>query len=119
MTCNLVAAGTHRAKAIVNELIESKADVHEISDVVWDPGYSLCQPATTTYPLTEAGISQTIELVTHQRGIRPFSGDALLLDGQLYSPFLPNELRDLKAPPRFRPAHYKRPFEDRFNQRSR
>jgi hypothetical protein len=118
-TCNLVAAGSHRAKAIVEELIESKTEVHDISDVVWDPGYSLCQPATTTYPLTEAGIAQTIELVTHQRGIRPFSGDALLLDGQLYSQFLPIELRDLKSPPRFRPAHYKRPYEDRFNQRSR
>lgn len=92
-----MAAGSHRAKAIVEELIESKTQVHDITDVVWDPGYSRCQPATTTYPLAQAGISQTIELVTHQRGIRPFSGDALLLDGQLYSPFLSNELRDLKA----------------------
>ena len=108
-TCNLVAAGSHRAKAIVEELIESKTEVHDITDVVWDPGYSLCQPTTTTYPLTQAGISQTIELVTHQRGIRPFSGDALLLDGQLYSRFLPNELRDLKSPPRFRPAALQAP----------
>jgi hypothetical protein len=118
-TCNFVPAGSHRTKAIVEELIESRTRVHDIDDVVWDPGYSLCQPATTTYPLAQAGISQTIELVTHQRGVRPFSGDALLLDGQLYSKFLPNELRDLKAPPRFRPAHYKRPNEEKFNQRSR
>ena len=118
-TCNLVPAGSHRAKAIVEEIIESTTDVHEINDVVWDPGYSLCQPATTTYPLTRAGIAQTIELVTHQRGIRPFSGDALLVDGQLYSKLLPKELRDLKSPPRFRPAHYKRPYEEKFNQRSR
>jgi hypothetical protein len=118
-TCSLVAASSHRPNAIVSDLIESKADLHEISDVVWDPGYSLCQPTTTTYPATEAGISQTIELVTHQRGIRPFSGEVHVLDGQLYSQFLPTELRDLKAPPRFRPAHYKRPYEDKFNQRSR
>jgi hypothetical protein len=118
-TMNLVPAGSHRAKAIVDKIIESKTDLHDIEDVVWDPGYSLCQPTTTTYPLMQAGISQTIELVTHQRGIRPFSGDALLVDGQLYSRFLPNELRDLKSPPRFRPAHYKRPYEERFNQRSR
>ena len=44
--------------------------------------------------------------------------DVLLLHGQLYPSFLPNELRDLKAPPRFRPAHCKRPYKDRFNQRS-
>jgi hypothetical protein len=92
-TCNLVAAGTHRGGAIVDALIASKKSVHDITDVVWDPGYSLCLPGTTAYPLTQAGIEQTIELVTHQRGIRPFAGEALLVDGQLYSPMLPKELR--------------------------
>jgi hypothetical protein len=55
-----------------------------IGDVVWDPGYSLCAPGTTHHKLARAGIHQTFQIVTHQRGVRPFSGDALLLDGQLY-----------------------------------
>ena len=50
----------------------AKDEVHNFDDVVWDPGYSLCQPQTTTYPLAQAGIEQTLELVTRQRGVRPF-----------------------------------------------
>ena len=118
-TCNLVAAGSHRGEAIVDALIASKKPVHDITDVVWDPGYSLCQPGTTTYPLAQAGIEQTLELVTHQRGIRPFAGEALLLDGQLYSPFLPAELRDLASPPRFATGAYRRAYEEKFNRRAR
>jgi hypothetical protein len=118
-TCNLVAAGSHRGDAIVDALIASKKAVSDINDVIWDPGYSLCQPGTTTYPLAQAGIEQTLELVTHQRGVRPFAGDALLLDGQLYSPFLPAELRDLAAPPRFATGAYRRAYEEKFNRRAR
>ena len=87
--------------------------------VVWDPGYSLCQPGTTAYPLAQAGIEQTLQLVTHQRGIRPFAGAALLLDGQLYSPMLPAELRDLAAPTRFASGNYRLAYEKMFNQRAR
>ena len=118
-TCALVPAGSHRGDAIVEALIASKDEVHPFNDVVWDPGYSLCQPATTTYPLEQAGIEQTLELVTHQRGIRPFAGEALLLDGQLYSPLLPAELRDLRSPPRFATGPYRRAYEERFNRRAR
>jgi hypothetical protein len=118
-TCNLVAAGSHRGDAIVDALIASKKAVCDINDVIWDPGYSLCQPGTTSYPLTQAGIEQTLELVTHQRGVRPFAGDALLLDGQLYSPFLPADLRDLAAPPRFATGAYRRAYEEKFNRRAR
>jgi hypothetical protein len=118
-TCNLVPAGSHRGEAIVDALIASKPDVQDITDVVWDPGYSLCQPGTTVYPLAQAGIEQTLELVTHQRGIRPFAGEALLLDGQLYSSHLPAELRDLTMPPRFAPQPLRRAYEKKFNQRAR
>jgi hypothetical protein len=118
-TCNLVPAGSHRGDAIVEALIASKPEVQDISDVVWDPGYSLCQPGTTVYPLAQAGIEQTLELVTHQRGIRPFAGEALLLDGQLYSPLLPAELRDLVMPPRGAPRALRRAYEEKFNQRAR
>jgi len=118
-TCNLVPAGSHRGDAIVDALIASKTAISDITDVVWDPGYSLCQPGTTSYPLAQAGIEQTLQLVTHQRGIRPFAGEALLLDGQLYSPFLPPELRDLAAPPRFARGAYRRAYEESFNRRAR
>jgi hypothetical protein len=118
-TCNLVAAGSHRGEAIVGALIAAKRAVHDIDNVVWDPGYSLCQPRTTGYPLAEAGVEQTIELVTHQRGIRPFAGEALLLDGQLYSPLVPAELRDLQGPPRYATGAYRRAYQERFNQRAR
>ena len=70
--------------------------------MVWDPGYSLCKPESTSVPLAQAGIVQTFQPVTHQRGSRPFSGEALLIDGQLFSPHLPQELRQLPAPPRAR-----------------
>ena len=118
-TCALTPAGSHRGDAIVDSLIASRDEVHPVKDVVWDPGYSLCQPGTTTYPLARSGIEQTLELVTHQRGIRPFAGEALLLDGQLYSPLLPSELRDLRSPPRFATGAYRRAYEDKFNRRAR
>ena len=40
-------------------------------------------------PFAQAGIDQTFQPVTHQRGSRPFSGEALLIDGQLFSPICP------------------------------
>ena len=71
------------------------------------------------HPLAQAGISQTFQPVTHQRGSRPFSGDALLIDGQLFSPHLPQDLRDLPAPPRGASEEEKLTYEAKFNQRAR
>lgn len=119
MTCSLVPAGSHRGKAIVDQLISLKHEDVPLRDVVWDPGYSLCQPATAAYPLLRAGIEQTFQPVTHQRGCRPFSGKALLIDGQLFSPHLPDHLRDLAAPPRGATEAEKLDYETRFNQRAR
>ena len=67
----------------------------------------------------EHGIVQTFQPVTHQRGSRPFSGEALLIDGQLFSPHLPEELRHLPAPPRGAPEAEKIAYEAKFNQRAR
>jgi hypothetical protein len=100
VTFSLVPAGTHRGRAIVDELLDDNRDGDRIEDVVWDPGYSLCKPGTVHHRLAQAGIHQTFQPVTHQRGIKPFSGEALLIDGQLFSSLLPEELRDLPAPPR-------------------
>jgi hypothetical protein len=42
--CALVPAGTHRGKAVVDQLIATKDEFFGFDDVVWDPGYSLCRP---------------------------------------------------------------------------
>ncbi len=118
-TCNLVPAGTHRGRAVVPALLEAKQDGQQLTDVVWDPGYSLCQATTTVHPLAQGGISQTFQPVTHQRGSRPFSGEALLIDGQLFSPHLPQDLHDLPAPPRGASEEEKLTYEAKFNQRAR
>jgi hypothetical protein len=118
-TCNLVAAGTHRGRAIVDALISANQQGDQLSEVVWDPGYSLCQPRTTAHPLAQAGITQTFQAVTHQRGVKPFSGDAVLVDGQLFSSHLPAALRDLPVPPRGASEAEKLGYEAKFNQRAR
>ena len=118
-TAVLVPAGSHRVKSVVGPLIADKISGHDIDEVIWDPGYSLCKPETTTFPLTRAGISQTFQLVTSQRGIRPFSKEAVLLDGQLYSRLVPTELRDLVFPPRLSSGNWRLAYEDDFNRRAR
>lgn len=118
-SCALVSAGSHRGRSIVDTLTEYSDSVHKLTDVVWDPGYSLCEPESTSFELGKHGIEQTIQVVTHQRGIRPFAGEALLLDDQLYSRFLPAELRDLAMPPRYARGGYRRAYEAAFNRRAR
>jgi hypothetical protein len=49
----------------------------------------------------------------------PFSGDALLIDGQLFSSLLPGDLRDLLAPPRGSGEAEKETYEAKFNLRAR
>ncbi len=83
------------------------------------PATASARPGTTHHKLAQAGIHQTFQPVTHQRGVRPFSGDAVLLDGQLYSNLLPNELRDLPMPPRGAPEPVKVEHEAKFNLRAR
>jgi hypothetical protein len=118
-TFSLVPAGTHRGRAIVDDLIALKGEGHEFDDVVWDPGYSLCKAESTAHPLAKAGIVQTFQAVTHQRGSRPFSGEALLIDGQLYSSHLPISLQDLLTSPRGATEADKLVYEAKFNQRAR
>jgi hypothetical protein len=49
-TCGPVAGWSHRGDGIVDALIASKSVVHDITDLVWDPGYSLCQPGEDVVP---------------------------------------------------------------------
>lgn len=115
----LVPAGTHRTKTMTPVLIAEKEKGEEIDDVLWDPGYSECLPETWSHPLRRAGINSTFSLTTKQRGIRPFSKHAFVLDGQLYSRLLPKELRDLPMPPPNLPDQAKAAiYEKAFNQRA-
>jgi hypothetical protein len=120
VTClALTPARTHRGRAIVDDLVAAKRAGAPIDDVVWDPGYSLCSAGSTHHRLAHADMHQTFQPVTHQRGVRPFSGAALLLDGQLYSNLLPSELRDLPMPPRGASEPVKLEHEAKFNLRVR
>lgn len=118
-TFSLVPAGTHRGRAVMDPILEAKARGDTVEDVVWDPGYSLSKPGTVHHRLAQAGIHQTFQPVTHQRGGRPFSDEALLIDGQLFSGHLPEELRDLPVPPRGASEAEKLTYGARFNQRAR
>jgi hypothetical protein len=116
---SLVPAGSHRGRAIVPELLSAEKRGQELDDVVWDPGYSLCQADTTYHPLHHGGVHQTLQPVTHQRGRRPFAADALLIDGHLFSRLLPSELVDLPMPPRGASVAEKLEYERAFNRRAR
>ena len=52
-------------------------------------------------------------------GSRPFSGEALLIDGQLFSGLLPEELRDLPSLHRGASEAEKEVHEAKFNLRAR
>jgi len=116
---SLVPAGSHRGRAVADGLIEAKQAGMALKDVVVDPGYSILAPGTLHDKLAAEGIHTTFQITRHQRGLRPFSGDALLVDGQLFSPLLPSELHDLPMPPRGAPESIKEEYEVDFNHRAR
>ena len=118
-TLALRPAGSHRSKSIVPGLLAAKAAGQDITEVLWDPGYSLNSPETSSHPLRHAGIETTFQPAAHQRGISPFSPHALLVDGQLYSNHLPVALRDLAMPPIRATGNYRIAYEQAFNQRAR
>ena len=115
---SFVPAGTHRGRAVADVLIDAKRSGIALDDVVVDPGYSLLTASTMHDKLAAAGIHQTFQLTKTQRGTRPFSGVALLIDGQLYSSLLPPELHDLPMPPRGATEAVKVEYEAKFNQRA-
>src|SRR2546422_9321217 len=77
-TFSLAAAGTHRGRAIVDELLEANREGDPIEDVVWDAGYSLCKPGTVHHRLAQAGLPQTFQPLPRSRGAEPFSRGAFL-----------------------------------------
>ena len=116
----LTAAGSHRANAVVPGLVAAKEAGQPIEDVVWDPGYSLCRSETAAHPLHRAGIHQTFRPVKHQRAAKPFSPDAILIEGHPFSTTLPADLAgQLPMPPRGASVQECLAHEEAFNRRAR
>ena len=116
-TISLVSAGSRRDDAIVPKLIAAKAGGLDVNDVVWDRGYSQLRPENTNHPLNRAGIQTTFRPKDTQRAARPFSEDALLLEGHLVSSHVPVELhRLLPMPPMRATAEESARYEEAFNQ---
>ncbi len=62
--------------------------------------------------------TKTFALTRLQRGPRPFSGDALLIDRQLFSGLPPEDLFDLPMPPRGEAESEKLEYERALNRRA-
>jgi hypothetical protein len=90
-----------------------------VKEVIWDRGYSQLIAAATAHPLHAAGIEQTFRPMERQRKLQPHSTDAILIEGQLFSASVPEELRRLKMPPLGADEEQLRAYEQRFNQRAR
>ena len=115
-TISLVPAGSRRDDAIVPKLIAAKAGGFDIDDVVWDRGYSQLRPENTNHPLNRAGIQTTFRPKDTQRAARPFSADALLIEGHLISSHAPKELRRLlPMPPMKSSTEESARYEEVFN----
>jgi hypothetical protein len=115
-TISLVPAGSRRDDAIVPKLIADKAGGFDTDDVVWDRGYSQLRPENTNHPLGRAGIQTTFRPKDTQRAARPFSEDALLIEGHLISSHVPRELRRLlPMPPMKSSTEESARYEEEFN----
>jgi hypothetical protein len=120
MTANLVPAGTHRGKAAVGSLLDAKQQGF-CEEVLVDPGYSLMRGETFAFPLTQAGIPIVMRPASHQRtkpDATPTLGDALVLDGQLFSKHTPVELCHLAMPQRGASTEERKKCETHFKQRA-
>jgi len=118
ITSALVPAGAHRAKAVVDGVIEA----HQsglCSEVLVDGGYSLSKPEHFHQRLHEAGIDQTIRILTHQRGPHGSIGDAVLVDGQPFSGHLPTGEHQLDMPGRNADDATRRACVEKFNERAK
>ena len=118
ITSALVPAGTHRAKAVVDGLIEAhQSDL--CSEVLVDGGYSLSKPEHFHQPLRQAGIDQTLRILTHQRGLHGSIGDAVVIDGQPFSGHLPTGEYRLEMPARNAANNARRACVAKFDERAK
>jgi hypothetical protein len=115
----LTPAGSHRADAIVPLLIQQKKAGEPLSDVVCDPGYSLCRPETIFEPLHNAGIHVTYQVASSQKATTSFNDNAFVLNQHLFSEALPRNLRKLPLPPLGSNAERRLAYEEKWNQAAR
>lgn len=114
---SLVPAGSKRDAAVVPKLIAAKEEGFDVDDVIWDRGYSQLLPENTSHPLNRAGISQTFRPKDHQRVRKPFRDDAMMIEGQLVSAHVPEELQGLlPMPPMKATAEESAKYEEPFNR---
>ncbi len=115
----LAAAGTHRG-VVVPRLLDLQRRGFGINEVIWDRGYSQLRPETTAHPLHRAGVDQTFRPKDPQRKLLPYSTDAVLIEGQLFSAHVPEDSRDLlPMPPIGSSEDVLEQYERPFNQRAR
>ncbi len=91
----------------------------DIADVVWDRGYSHCLPRQAS-TRCDAGINVTFRPMEAQRKRVPFTTEAIVLEGVLFSSHLPAELQEpLPMPPDGALESVKERYEKPFNLRAR
>ena len=117
---SLTPAGSNRADAIVPAIIAAKKAGQPIDEVIWDRGYSQLLAERTTHPLRQAGIDLTFQPSKWRRLAKPFTKDALVIEGNLFSSSLPESLRGpLPMPPMDATEKERLEFEQPFNARAR
>ena len=101
-SCAFAPANTP-AGAVTLAAMKRLHDKTHFTDLVADRGYSRLDPDNWFNHVNQLGINVTIDLIIHdpQRNrLRGIYDGALLIDGRMYSPSMPNHLR-------FLPAHHK------------
>jgi hypothetical protein len=117
VTASLVPAGTHRAKAVLQPILDAQR-VGLCHDIVADPGYSLSVGEFFHLPLQQARMPLTMQLVTHQRGEKPGLNSARQIDGHLFGEQLAEDLADLPMWPFGASEEEKQPYIEKFNKRA-
>ena len=89
----IVAGSAHRGQASLPMIALAKQDLG-VSEVIVDRGYSQLGHLAWGQPLAKIGVMQHIDLKSTQRALGYYNG-ALLIDGGVFSPSLPERLRQL------------------------
>lgn len=100
VTERIVVFGGGRSQ--VRQVVEVAEQLHAagrpVLDVVVDRWYTMKAADNFHLPLRRIGADITMDYHIDQRGMRGTYKGALIIDGQLYSPSLPESLREIEAP---------------------
>lgn len=97
----LAPAGSPPDATVVPQLQDMNRDERRLRDVLVDRGYSQLSASGMFHPVRRAGMELTFQPKgDHQRLQAPFSESAVLIDGQLFSAWMPKHLwQELPWPP--------------------